>query len=65
MLQHNSIPKKMHADVIGSYWIMLRELESKAEDANDRILMIQVEGFYRQWNEMTGDNKSPRWNKEN
>lgn len=60
----NPIPKKMHADVISSYWIMLRELESKAEDGNDQILMVQVEGFYRLWNKMTGDNKLPRW-KEN
>lgn len=57
----NPIPKKMQADVISSYWTMLRELESKAEDSNDRILMVQVEGFYRLWNKMTGDNKSPRW----
>lgn len=59
MLNLDSIPAKMHKDVIGSYWIMLRELESTAENNNDRFLMHQVEGFYRQWNEMTGDLSRP------
>mgnify|MGYP000432074084 CR=1 FL=1 len=63
-MQLEKIPAKMHKDVIGSFWYMMRELETVAEDNSDGILMIQVEGFYRQWNEMTGDNKSPRWIKE-
>jgi hypothetical protein len=64
-MQLKTIPKGMQEDVIASFWYMLRELESKAEDNRDGILMIQVEGFYRQWNAMTGDNKSPRRMKEN
>ena len=60
-MQTKTIPANMQEDVIGSYWVMLREYESNADNTNDAIGKIQVEAFYRQWNEMTGDNKVPIW----
>ncbi len=39
----------------------MTELETQANNTDDGVLKHQVEGWYRQWNRMTGDNKSPRW----
>ena len=63
-MQLETIPKAMQPDVIHSYWVMMQELQSKAHSDNDAVLMNWVEGFYRQWNQMTGDNKRPIWVKE-
>lgn len=57
------IPKSLHSDVIANYWMMLRELEVQADNENDPILKISVQGHYALWNKMTGDNKQPRWMK--
>lgn len=56
-----TIPKRMQPDVISSFWSMLGELRTQADNDDDRTLKVQVEGWYRQWNEMTGDNKEPKW----
>ena len=61
MTNLETIPKRMQADVIHSYWIMMQELQTKAHNDDDRVLKVWVEGFYRQWNEMTGDTKKPIW----
>jgi hypothetical protein len=61
MNQLNNIPKSMHVAVIGSYWTMLRELESQADNESDPVLKHMVAGYYRQWNEMCEDNKEPIW----
>lgn len=59
-LELNKIKRSMHADIIASFWMMLRELEEKA-DYGSQLDKVQVEGWYRQWNRMTGDDKVPRW----
>lgn len=59
-LELNKIKRSMHADVISSFWSMLQELESKADDA---LLRHQVECWYRQWNRMTGDTKIAVWHR--
>lgn len=61
MPELNKIKRSMHANVISSFWMMLQMIEANAEDALTRH---QVEGFYRQWNTMTGDNKVPRWKRQ-
>lgn len=58
------IPKSEQENVLASFWTMLRELESSCDGTNDVILKMQVESWYRQWNRITGDNKGPRWAKE-
>lgn len=60
-LELNKIKRSMHKDVISSFWTMLQECESKAASNNDHLLKLWVEGWYKQWNRMTGDNKSARW----
>ena len=54
----NTIAKSLQPDVISSFWAMLQELRSQADGNDDRVLKVQVEGWYRQWNAMTGDNKT-------
>ena len=61
-LELHKIKRSMHRDVIHTFWIMLRECETKANDDDDKLLKHQVEAWYRQWNRMTGDNKKPVWN---
>lgn len=56
-----TIKKSLQPDIISSFWTMLRECEGQAENDNDCVLKHQVEGYYRQWNLMTGDEKEPRW----
>ena len=60
-LELSKIKRSMHADVIQSFWTMMQELESTAYSDEDPVLQHQVEGWYRQWNRMTGDSKRPRW----
>jgi acyl carrier protein len=60
-MQLTTIPKRMQPDVISSFWTMLSELRSQADSDDDTVLKVQVEGWYRQWNEMTGDNKTACW----
>lgn len=60
-LELNTIKRSMQPDVVSSFWTMLQELRGKANDDDDRVLKVQVEGWYRQWNRMTGDNKTPEW----
>lgn len=52
------IPKKEHDNVMSCYWMMMRELEDKADSAFDRHF---VEGYYELWNRVTGDDKKPYW----
>ena len=60
-LELNTIKRSMQPDVISSFWTMLQELRSKADNEDDTLLKVQVEGWYRQWNRMTGDDKAPNW----
>lgn len=63
-MQLETIAKKHHADIIASFWQMMREHEGTAENNNDPVLKHLVGGWYRQWNAVTGDNKEPRFIKE-
>ena len=60
-MQLDTIAKALQPDIIHSFWTMLSELESQADNTGDAVLHVQVEAWYRQWNRMTGDNKQPRW----
>lgn len=62
MIELNKIKRSMHADVIASFWSMLQHLDNECVDnKKDVILRRQVEGYYAQWNRMTGDSKIPRF----
>lgn len=60
-MQLKTIAPKEQEDAISSFWTMLQECEGKAKDGNDAVLRHWVEGWYRQWNRITGDNKVPQW----
>lgn len=60
-LELSKIKRSMHADVIASFWLMMQTVETLADNADDVTLKAQVEGFFKQWNRMTGDDKKPRW----
>lgn len=47
--------------VVHSFWMMLRECENHAEANDDVVLKRWVEGWYRQWNAMTGQDLQPKW----
>ena len=47
--------------MIDSFWIMLKECEAKAEESNDKVLIMLVESWFIQWNRITNDTKMPRW----
>lgn len=56
------IPENEQEGVLGTFWAMLKELESIAHsNEKDVILRHEVTAYYKQWNRITGDNKSPRW----
>ena len=58
MLNLESIPQNEQKNVISVYWQMLKSLEMTADDT---LSKHDVEAYYRLWNRMTGDNKSPNW----
>jgi hypothetical protein len=64
MVQMTDIPKNMQEDTISSFWTMLQLLESDAHCNKDPVLKHWVSQWYQQWNEITGDNKKPRWEAE-
>lgn len=59
--QFKTIEAGLQEGVIGSFWQMLRQLESSADDKKNMLEKHFVEGWYAQWNEMTGDDKQPMW----
>lgn len=64
MLNLPKIPENEQEGVLGTFWAMLKELESIAHsNENDVILRHEVTAYYKQWNRITSDNKSPSWAK--
>lgn len=60
-MQLINIPESEQKDWIESFWQMLRECETKADNENDVILKRWVEGYYKQWNRVTKSNLDPVW----
>lgn len=60
-MQTKTIAPELQEDALSSFWTMLQELESLTYKDKDPVLRLWVEGWYRQWNAMTGDDKQPRW----
>lgn len=62
----NIIAKEDQATVADNFWIMLQELESKAESENDIVLKYWVEQWYSIFNRFRNDvpKTKPRWIKE-
>lgn len=62
-MQTTTIAKKEQENMLSSFWTMLRECESKVDnaDSKDPVLKLWVEQWYGQWNRVTGDTKEPVW----
>lgn len=60
-LDLETIPPEEQANVLSIYWQLLGECESLADNENDAMLQRLVEGGFRQWNKITGQNHAPRW----
>jgi len=63
VVQLEKIKPSLQKDIIGSFWSMLRTLESSVDEfgRDQSVLKHEIEAYYRQWNAMTGDNKTPFW----
>lgn len=61
MPQYETIPKGEQEGVLASFWVLLREAESKADCDNDAVLKNFVSQYYEQWNRITGANNKPIW----
>ena len=61
MANLTSIPKNEQENVLASFWLMLRECENSADNDNNPVLKHQVEGLYKQWNRITGQEHVPAW----
>jgi len=60
----SKIPENEQEGVLGTFWAMLKELESIAySNEKDVILRHEVSAYYKQWNRITGDSKEPIWAK--
>jgi hypothetical protein len=55
-MQLDTIKRSLRLGDISSFWMMLR---SQAED--DAVLGMQVEGWCRHQNAITGDSSLPKW----
>lgn len=60
---NRDLTREEQEDLMGSFWTMLKELESHTEP-NDVLLKRWVECWHNQWNTLTGDNTQPRWKKD-
>lgn len=55
------LSKEDQSSLLGGFWVLLGEAESKAHCNDDRLLKVWVEQYYGMWNRLTGDNAVPRW----
>ena len=56
-----TIPKNEHTNVMSSFWSMMMELETQADNTNSALDKHMVAGYFSQWNRIMGDNKEPSW----
>lgn len=60
-MQLTKIPEAEQEGALSSFWTMLQECESNADNENNPVLKHWVSQWYEQWNRITGDSKVPRW----
>ena len=53
--------RKEQANVMESFWVMLRTCELQADDENDPLLKHRVEGLCNLWNSLTGHDHKLAW----
>lgn len=62
-MQTTNIPAEEQENVLGSFWTMLQECETHANNCDDRVLKHWVGQWYDQWNRVTGGDKNPIWDR--
>lgn len=60
-MQLTHIPAHEQEGVLSSFWTMLKEAESKADNENDPVLKHWVEQWFGQWNRITGSESKAKW----
>jgi hypothetical protein len=55
------IPSSKHGNLMGTFWSMMMELETQADNENNTLSKHFVEGYFRQWNDLCDDDKVPVW----
>ena len=55
------ISAKEQTGVMESFWSMMKELESQADQAGHSLEKHMVEGYFRQWNRIMKDTARPSW----
>ncbi len=61
MVNLETIPEEEQRDFLATFWVLLGECEALADNSKDAYLERQVEGAFKQWNRVTGQNHEPRW----
>jgi len=59
------IPEDEQDNVMNSFWTMLRECETSAENSDDLILKRWVEQWYQQFSRISGLEFKPSWLQSN
>lgn len=54
-MQLTKIPEAEQEGALSSFWTMLQECESNADNENNPVLKHWVSQWYEQWNRITGD----------
>lgn len=60
-MQLTHIPANEQEGVLATFWTMLKEAESKADNDDDLLLKHWVEQWFGQWNRITGGDAQPTW----
>lgn len=55
------ISAKEQTGVMESFWSMMKELESQADQERRNLEKHMVEGYFRQWNRIMKDTARPSW----
>lgn len=55
------IPAKKHTSVMSSFWAMMKQLETQADNSNNAFEKHTVESYFEQWNELMTDTAEPSW----
>ena len=56
-----TLNEDQQTEVMASFWAMMMQLETQADNTESRFDQHFVEGYFRQWNSIMNDTKEPAW----
>ena len=59
------IPEDRMDDVMSTLWRLMGSAETHADNTNNSVDKLMVQGSYHLWNDITGDTKKPIWVRRN